>query len=76
MDVYCRVCGEPFDNDEFHDVPGMTYREASRAFLEQGCKGIGFTCSASVASPEIGIIADLLGDDVDGIASMYEDFLV
>jgi len=79
MDVYCptRGCGEPLDQDYFHDVEDMTYQEASRAFRSKGCEGIGLTHSTGndpLRSEAMGAMFDLLGDDVDGAASMMEDF--
>lgn len=77
MDVLCPRCAEPWDNDELHDVPGMTYALASQRFREEGCKVFtGELCEKS--DNEMALMArtayDLLGDDMDGAASMMEDY--
>lgn len=80
MDIRCPACGEPLDNDELHDVPGMTYAEAVKAFRRRGCKALGFACAwapgmARPASAQAAaVLMDVLGDDMDGVASMLEDF--
>lgn len=79
MDIYCpkRGCSEPVEQDFFHDVPGMTYVEASRAFQSKGCEGIGLTHSQgndSFRSEAMSAVFELLGDDIDGAASLMEDF--
>lgn len=74
MDIYCPICGEPLDTYELHEIEGMTYAEARKAFYREGCTGVGFTHNANTtASPEIGVLYELLGDDVDGAAAMLED---
>lgn len=40
MDVYCKRCGEPWDNDEFHEVAkeyNTTYDKVTAAFRIYGC---------------------------------------
>jgi hypothetical protein len=86
LDVYCKVCGEPWDNDELHEVEGMTYLQASRKFRAEGCGAVfGTECSPrndSVTHPNFGltleeaadVLYDLLGDDMDGATAMLEDF--
>lgn len=83
MDLYCPKCGEPLDNDELHDQPGKTYRQALHAFQTQGCAALGYTCSEpSTAVDDVfgltrqdaaSALYDLLGDDADGAAAMMQD---
>lgn len=87
MDIYCPRCGEPWGIDELRDVETvdgvpMTFAQARKLFFGKGCGavfGYGRPCEpandvmrsrAGVA----GMLADLLGDDVDGIAADMEDF--
>jgi hypothetical protein len=86
MDLYCARCGEPVDNDEFHDRAeevGSTYREVSRDFRSRGCAAIGARCSEPSTEVDrsygltrqaaAGAMYDLLGDDMDGAAAMLDD---
>lgn len=86
MDVYCPVCSEPFDTYEFHDVAeeqGVTFRQAYRNFVAEGCKSIngGKACAPEKATSEVSrgsafaVMAELLGDDIDGAAAMLDDML-
>ena len=76
MDIFCPRCGEPMDHDELHEVEGMSYQEASQAFRTYGCEGIGFRCNTE-ANRSRAMVAqaayDILGDDMDGAASMFDD---
>ena len=80
MDIRCRFCGEPFDAYSLHDA-GMTYARASALWRRYGCglfdhawdgRELG-ACKRSGASPVIGMLTDLMGDDIDGLASELED---
>lgn len=81
MDIRCPICSEPWDLDELHDVPGMSFEEARQRFYSEGC-GMTFgskTCEpadaqASERAAISSALADLLGDDIDGIAAMEEDY--
>ena len=78
MDIRCPRCGEPWDTYEFHDVPGMTYKQALDLFYKKGC-GVVFSgkpCQAnnSLSAQKAKVLREVLGDDVDGIAAMTEDF--
>jgi len=87
MDIYCPICGEPYDMDEFHDVEGMTFTQATRNFDATGCAVLAdgirpSYCKADrgpqgvfglSAAEASGALFDLLGDDIDGIAAMMED---
>lgn len=37
FDIYCPHCGEPWEHDTLHDVEGVSYSQASKAFIIQGC---------------------------------------
>lgn len=80
MDIRCTICGEPWDVDELHDVPGRTYKQAVSAFRSTGCAVFGSThgmVGDDTADEAAGISAalfDILGDDVDGIAAELADF--
>lgn len=90
MDHICPRCGEPTDNDSFHEevseraLEGQetTYREVMREFQTKGC-GValrslygGDACerSDSLRAHAAAALGDVLGDDTDGLASMMEDF--
>lgn len=81
MDVFCPRCGEPVDPDYFHDVAeenGTSYRQVSRDFQSRGCEALGEPrCERAPDSLRAEVSAamfDLMGDDVDGVASMMDDF--
>lgn len=56
FDIYCPHCGEPWEHDTLHDVAGMSYKQAGKAFTVQGCtifkilrqriEGTGSICKA------------------------------
>lgn len=83
MDVYCTVCGEPWDVGELPylaDELEMPLKELRQKFLSDGCKVFG---NSACVSPEDGqslrsmatsVLAELSGDDFDGIASDLDDF--
>ena len=78
MDIYCPRCGEPCDMDELHDAR-QPYNVARRLFFNpaEGC-GIVFSDTRCTARrTDMGdkayLAAQLLGDDVDGIASILDD---
>lgn len=88
MDINCPKCGEPLDADELHDIEGMTYQQARDAFFDGvdnplrpgekliGCSAVGFRHNdiPDARSAMISQAArDIMGDDIDGIASMMED---
>lgn len=86
MDIYCVRCGEPWDMDELHYVAedeGSTFAEVRDRFYTLGCEAMGVTrCERQDVmagdrlsdSAAMSVLVDLLGDDVDGIASMMEDY--
>lgn len=84
MDLYCRICAEPIDNDELHDVAeaiGSTYEAVAADFRTRGCKALEeahgpqthCTPGDPGTSESIATVYDLLGDDMDGAASMFDD---
>jgi hypothetical protein len=78
MDIPCPNCGEPWDNDELHwharDFDS-TYDEVRKDFQKRGCEALDAKCvpgrtnQGAVAAE----IHALMGDDLDGVASMMED---
>ena len=85
MDIYCPKCGEPWDMDSLHDMVedglASSYQDARKKFSVNGCKALGTSHgSADVevrglrASDASAALFDVLGDDVDGIAAMMEDY--
>lgn len=83
MDIHCTICGEPWDIDSLHDAvaDGMAedWNGARRIFFSSGCGSLfnGRPCSAEGGDrrrAEISAtLADVLGEDVDGIAAMMDD---
>lgn len=80
-DIVCTRCGEPWDLDTFHDVAdeqGITFSQALAAFRNEGCAGTGWMAqcerNGSMAAEAASVLFDLLGDDVDGIASELADW--
>lgn len=75
MDIYCANCGEPFSvgNDTIEDI---NLAKNGKCIVCKGDRnkaevpeGSGLTRSEATSA-----LADVLGDDVDGIASMLDDF--
>jgi hypothetical protein len=52
----------------------VTFAEVRRDFSVRGCEALGTSHGEGVAHPAIGEILDLLGDDIDGAASLLDDF--
>ena len=78
MDIYCPICAEPMDMMELHEIDGMDFDQARAAFFADGCDAVGFRCSdsrGSMVAAASAALADLLGDDIDGIAAMMDDFV-
>ena len=87
MDVKCPKCGEPWDNDSLHEAvkrrnneavdpnDKATYSEVAADFRSRGCAALDATCSDNIADPRIAVAYDILGDDMDGAASIMEDLL-
>jgi hypothetical protein len=82
FDVTCRNCGEPWENDTLHEVAGelgATYSHMARLFSAKGCGAfIGSSyevrpCKSDTKATARGMLAELLGEDMDGYASMIDD---
>lgn len=82
-DIHCVKCGEPWDMDCLHDMieeQGLSYDDARVRFFQNGCEALGWggcerpvSEGATMRAMASSAMADLLGDDVDGIAAMMED---
>ncbi len=76
MDIYCPVCGEPWDLYALHDVPGVPFEAARRRFAAEGCRVFGTKHNSTIDSDRAAksaVLHQLLGDDIDGIAALMED---
>lgn len=76
MDILCPTCGEPWDNDELHDVADeqdRTYAEVAANFRVRGCVVFGLTCEPADPDARAGfaVIYELSGDDMDGAACEF-----
>lgn len=81
MDIYCTRCGEPWDMDVIHDIAedhDIEYGQAHKLFLKNGCLAVDETITCLKQNKQVSamyaVLADLMGDDVDGIAATLEDF--
>jgi hypothetical protein len=108
MDIYCPVCGEPWDHDSLHDVAGERYgipfylneddrrnyrrnpsynsddyqkfyQAVVKEFQTKGCKAIDPETSwckpkKNDTTAMAQAAYELLGDDLDGAASMMDDY--
>ena len=81
MDIYCGKCGEPWEIDTLHDVSeylGISFGEISGNFRVAGCAALDATCNPQTVGSTRATVAaamlDLLGDDIDGVAAMMEDY--
>jgi len=86
MDIYCPRCAEPVELDYLHDVAdenayngvGPTTFNGVRAdFASRGCAALGASeCEAtgSLKAQVSAAMFDIMGDDVDGVAAMMDDF--
>ena len=75
MDLHCTTCGEPWEMDCLHepDEYGLTV-QGSMIVKCDACewhkeRGFPLKREAAVASA----MHDIMGDDIDGIASTMED---
>ena len=85
MDVYCPKCGEPVEIDTLHEYAEsneVTFQSVLDSFKKNGCGETftewGWQCNPSEHGKERAMIAselfDILGDDIDGIASTIDDW--
>ncbi len=81
MDMYCSRCGEPWAMDYvLHDEPEAFDYHDGRIFNCPSCRStkdedLKLTEGQKDRAAMAGILADVLGDDVDGIAAEMEDML-
>ena len=83
MDLICPVCGEPWDLDTLHEMGDwvnekLTFSQALKRFANKGCEAFGCKHNETPdkdAAETSSMLFDILGDDVDGIASCIGDFL-
>lgn len=89
MDIRCPRCLEPCDVDTLHEFvsemrelfpgDGYTFADTYRRFMSEGCSaafpGWGWKCEPDTSGRGVVLseLAELLGDDVDGFASLCED---
>jgi hypothetical protein len=81
MDIQCPKCGEPWEIDTLHDYAAendTTFTKLYRVFRTRGC-GEAFaewriTCIPDKDAEARTMLAEVLGDDVDGYAATLEDF--
>lgn len=90
MDIHCPTCAEPYEIDYLHDVASglgttdapATFASVYADFRRRGCLALGerhgtvlpMDDEARYRADARSMLADLLGDDVDGYASDVEDF--
>ncbi|MFW5871482.1 MAG: hypothetical protein ACOCUT_00095 [bacterium] len=88
MDIYCQRCDEPWDvyyvchdmdNDSEPNEYGPNGEKPSERFKQGiGCPACNWGTKApkqqSLRGEAMSVLADMLGDDVDGMASMMDDF--
>lgn len=86
MDIFCTTCGEPWAVDSLHDAVdegnASDYQDARMIFFSSGC-GTLFNrrpCErpetggpAAMRANVTAALLDVLGDDLDGLASELED---
>lgn len=81
MDIYCPRCAEPTDIEELHEAVEIgtaeNFDDARRQFYSVGCRVLfGGSPCPKTNDPRALLaaeLADILGEDVDGIAAMHED---
>jgi hypothetical protein len=81
MDILCPKCGEPWEIDTLHEYAeeqGSTFAQVSKSFRARGC-GVAFEawslgeCRTAPMSGMLAVLAEIMGDDIDGYASACED---
>jgi len=68
-DIYCPKCGEGCDMWEFDTAAER------KKYTTQGCAAVGFyECEPNPnRSALVAAVAEIMGDDLDGMANMMED---
>jgi hypothetical protein len=85
MDIYCPKCGEPIELDCLHDEAdeqGITFSQVRDNYAVKGCEALTVYGFSGGHAQEVGgmramasaAMFDIMGDDVDGVASMMDDF--
>lgn len=88
MDIYCPRCGEPWDNDSLHEEVAeresfgepASYAQVAAEFRRHGC--LALRAFGAVRCKQTGseladiarITYEALGDDMDGAASILDDY--
>lgn len=74
MDVFCANCGEP--SEVYHVNHDMEPKYKKQFLAGTGCDCCkGVPVENKPARAEVaGALLDILGDDLDGMASMMDDF--
>ena len=82
MDLYCPVCGEPWDHAMLHDVYRgswkVSYATAAKQFRKIGCELFDTRHSQpgnSERAWKARTIYGALGDDMDGAASVLDEWI-
>lgn len=76
MDIYCKRCGEPWDYLGAADAGDMTRTEYTAMMAGEGCPscaGKPLNKPKPFRAMLMDAVSDLLGDDIDGIASSMDD---
>ena len=86
MDIPCPRCGEPWDNDTIHEEVDYrkslgrktTYAKVAAEFRAKGCVTFNGQSECQIKDTfrqqAIRQTYDLLGDDMDGAASLLDDY--
>ena len=84
MDLPCPRCGEPWELDSLHDVAeerGVSFQAVRADFMAKGCAGLSgdyfgeiAECEPDEKAPMRAVLAELMGDDIDGYMADCEDF--
>ena len=69
MDIYCTNCAEPWDAGD----PDIDRREVLNGNCEY-CHGDASKARQSLRTDAMSMLGDLLGDDIDGMAAMMDDY--
>jgi hypothetical protein len=85
MDIYCPRCAEPWDIDSLWDeadASGVPFTTVRAAFSRKGCLALEsygvseLDCvrdTGNARAMASGVLMDILGDDIDGVASLMGD---
>ena len=68
--------GRPWRTGQGHhqdDYEKNYYGRVRTEFRVKGCAALGARCSTRQADPRLSVLYNMLGDDLDGAASMMED---